>query len=436
MGMFGGLGRALSKPASGDGLSLLDRIAIFGTAASGDFGTAMKLRQMSAQRQKQADQQSFLGGLQGLMQPGYAEQEAPQVSLDPAQGTAAGYQYQPPARTRDPLSINSPELPGLALKAQQLGVPISALLDVLKAQQPDMAVGPDGTTYNKHSSNLPTRFRSPQAVNNTIVDMGAPENENRVIPSEPVKGAMPVYDNRGRVVDWSLPQGARGAIAGAAGAESAGRSAGSAPYEFVNVPGPDGQPTVMSRSRAAGGVFSGQTPGDAAYDADLAKASAGQYTGIQAAGQAASGKIATVRQIDNLLTGLSTGKFTPAMADIQSAASSLGIKIDPKWGRVQAADALSNALTLQASGGSLGSGFSNADRDFQKSISPSAMQTPEGRRRVVAFTVAKAQREQQVAKMARQWQQGAGRLDKPDRNGKTFFDYLDAYAEANPLVPK
>jgi hypothetical protein len=433
MGMFGKSTRSAAYEAAG-----LDRPNLGGQVLN-QIGMNLLGVDFEGQRVREAlakKRAEFMGGLESQLGPQYSESPQVDVQVPDAGQTRQVPSFQMPQRTSNGLDINSPELGKIALQAQRLGVPITQLLDVLKAQKLDLKQATDGSFYNPANPALQgTRTANRSNVNNTIVDLNDPDNTNRVVPSEPVKGAMPVYDNMGRVVDWQLPEGARGAIQGASAADTLGRTSGT----VFQRPNGDGStsPTLgrdMGFGGGQGGAGRTQTPDDAAYAADLAKASATQYAGLQTAGQAASGKIATVRQIDSLLNGLSTGRYTPAMAEIQSAASSLGIKIDPKWGRVQAADALSNALTLQASGGSLGSGFSNADRDFQKSISPSAMQTPEGRRRIVAFTVAKAQREQQIAQWARQWQQGAGRLDKPDRNGKTFQDYLDAYAEAHPLM--
>lgn len=339
---------------------------------------------------------------------------------------------QGPSRQRSPAEMAA----ALAeLQGNTRGFNAGAWKGLADLARPDIALAPDGTPYNKNDpAALAQRFRTPQAVNNTIVDMGNPENENRVIPSAPVPGAMPVYDNRGRVVDWQLPSGAAGAIAGAAQAESGGRARGSAPYEFINVPQPGGGSAVIAKSQAAGGVFQGQRPDDAAYAGETAKFAAEQFKGIQQAGQRAGSMIGTYNRIGQLLDGYATGRFTPTGKELASAASSLGIKVDPKWGNIEAADALSKKLALDAMGGSLGAGFSNADRQFVESMNPSIMNTPQGRKQMIDFGIARAQREQQIAGMARQWQQRAGRLDAPDRSGKTFFDYLEAWGEQNPLM--
>lgn len=95
-----------------------------------------------------------------------------------------------------------------------------AIARLAMASRPDMVVGPDGRARNSHDPNAyQGRISNPTAVNNTIVDMTDPGNVNRVIPSPPVPGAVPVYDNLGHVVDWTLPSGAQQAITAAKAVE-------------------------------------------------------------------------------------------------------------------------------------------------------------------------------------------------------------------------
>jgi hypothetical protein len=103
---------------------------------------------LGRRKQLQDQQRQFLGEFAKALQPQYQDGPAPVVSLDPNEDTAANYQYQPPVRTSDGLNINSPDLPSLALRAQALGVPISQVLDVMKAQQPDVNYD-RGFGYNK-----------------------------------------------------------------------------------------------------------------------------------------------------------------------------------------------------------------------------------------------------------------------------------------------
>ena len=67
-------------------------------------------------------------------------------------------------------------------------------------------------------------------------------------------------------------------------------------------------------------------------------------------------------------------------------------------------------------------------------MSPSVSNTPQGRAKIIEFGVARAHRDQEIASLARKWTQKAGRIDKPDRNGRTFFDHLNDYADSHPLM--
>jgi hypothetical protein len=215
--------------------------------------------------------------------------------------------------------------------------------------------------------------------------------------------------------------------------QSRGQAQGSAPYDFINVPTPNGAPRTISKEQAAGGVFTGQAPGDQTYGNDIAKAAATQFQGIQTSGQQAPAQIARFKQIDRLLGDYEGGKFAPQALGMASALNSLGLKMDPKMSNAQAADAVGKQLVLELNGGSLGTGFSNADREFLEKTVPGILQGSGSRRQLIQMGVATAQRKQDVAQKARAWQQRFGRIDAADATGKTFQDYLDGWSAAHPV---
>lgn len=437
MAMFGAAGRAASSvdPAQ---LSTRDKWVLFGSAlkdagagfAGRDSDALLQAQAMLGQRQQQAAKQAFQAKFAGLIggQAAQAAQQGPGMDGEPVGGASV------PASPG--LSINDPRMAQIAMEAGKAGVNIKDALEVLKAQQPNVQIGPDGTPYNQKDAGVLGRtFANRDNINGFLVNRNDARNEGRYFPKLP-DGVAP--DGQGGV--GNLP-GLLPAIGAQEQTTTTGRTMGT----VFNRPNGDGTTTPMLGQQMFGGGAGGaaggaggsgrtQAPDDAAYAADTAKAVAAQYNGIQTKGQQASGNISNFNRINQLLDGFSTGKFTPAGKEIVKAASSLGIKVDERWGNVEAADALSKKLALDAMGGSLGAGFSNADRSFVEGMNPTIANTPAGRKAISAFGIARAQREQQVAQMARQWQQRGGRLDKPDRNGKTFFDYLDAYANANPLM--
>ena len=156
-----------------------------------------------------------------------------------------------------------------------------------------------------------------------------------------------------------------------------------------------------------------------------------QYAEIQKAGIDAYGRINRLNRMEQLLSGLETGKFTPAMTEVKSALDSLGIKIDPNLGSAQAAQALSNELALQMRNPSGGAGMpgamSDADRNFLSATVPGLAKTPGGNRQLIETAKRLAQRDQQVAQMAREYRKQNGHLDEG------FYQQLQQFSEANPL---
>jgi len=158
------------------------------------------------------------------------------------------------------------------------------------------------------------------------------------------------------------------------------------------------------------------------------------YADIQSAGAAATNKINKVERLNTLLDGVQTGKLTPFGVDIASTAASLGFKIDPKLGNKQAADALSKEMALELRNPSGGAGMpgalSNSDREFLMSMTPGLTSDPAGRKLISESMIKLAKRDQEVAKLARDYRKRKGNLDEG------FYDELAQFSEANPLFTK
>ena len=87
---------------------------------------------------------------------------------------------------------------------------------------------------------------------------------------------------------------------------------------------------------------------------------------------------------------------------------------------------MSNQAVLAQMGGSLGQGFSNADRDFVVAQMPQLANTPEGNRQLLEILRGIERRKIEVADLAQQYRQANGNLDG-------FVQFLGEWAEANPL---
>lgn len=149
---------------------------------------------------------------------------------------------------------------------------------------------------------------------------------------------------------------------------------------------------------------------------------------INQAGYDAPAKMARLDRMEQLLAGVDGGAAAPAMADIASFANSIGVKIDPKLGNKQAAEALARemAATLRQPGtGPM------TDKDFDNFLKqvPSLSKTAEGRAEIIKTLRAAIERDQRAAQFAREYAKAnKGVIDD------NFFDSLAGFYAQNPVV--
>lgn len=151
--------------------------------------------------------------------------------------------------------------------------------------------------------------------------------------------------------------------------------------------------------------------------------------GIQTAAFQAPGKIANLNRMDQLLQGIDSGKFANAGMEAAKFAKSFGIDVDPRLGDKQAAEAL--AIEMALSMRDPGSG-PMTDKDFNNYLNtvPSLAKTAEGRKQITATIKAKAKRDIEIGKMAREYaRKNRGVLDD------NFLDQVADYMANNPVVP-
>jgi hypothetical protein len=156
-----------------------------------------------------------------------------------------------------------------------------------------------------------------------------------------------------------------------------------------------------------------------------------QYMEVQKAGMSAPYKIGRYRRMEQLMTGVDTGKLTPALTEIQALGESLGVKVGDSLGPKQALQALGNEVALQlrnpAGGAGMPGQLSDKDREFLMSMTPGLAKTPEGNRLIIKTAIKMSEREQEVAKLARAYRLKRGTIDEG------FYEELAAFSEANPL---
>lgn len=208
--------------------------------------------------------------------------------------------------------------------------------------------------------------------------------------------------------------------------------------------GPDGKLHYASHAAArAPGVVAWAPPGtqitndmrqETEEDKAIGKGMADQYLKIQQAGLDAPHQLAKYDRLANLLEGLKTNRLAPTFANIASIAEGFGIKLDPRLGAKQAAEALTNeiALTLRnpAGGAGMPGALSDADREYLRSMTPGLAKNPEANRLIIETATALAQRDREIAKLARDYRRKNKHLDEG------FYDAIEDYANAHPLFAK
>jgi len=138
--------------------------------------------------------------------------------------------------------------------------------------------------------------------------------------------------------------------------------------------------------------------------------------------------MAKLNRIEELLQGVEGGGAAATGLQIAATANSLGLKLDPKLGNKEAAEALARELA-----GSLrqpGQG-PMTDKDFENFLTqvPSLSKTAEGRRQIIATSRAKLARDIEIGKLAREYaKRNKGVIDDG------FMDVVSDYVAQNPVV--
>lgn len=155
------------------------------------------------------------------------------------------------------------------------------------------------------------------------------------------------------------------------------------------------------------------------------------YAKVQEAGMNAQGSMNRYGRLGQLLDGVETGKFAPTGLEAAKAAQAFGFKVDPKLANKEAAVALTSEMALQLRNPSGGAGMpgamSDADREFLQGMVPGIEKTPDGRKQIIETAKKMAQRDIEVARMAREYRKKNGNLNEG------FYDELSRYSAANPL---
>lgn len=172
--------------------------------------------------------------------------------------------------------------------------------------------------------------------------------------------------------------------------------------------------------------------GEKEYDKALNKEQADVFLGYQKGGRNAANAQNTLDLMENLTNDprFYSGTGGELVTRAKQAGASVGIVDKDAAGPNELFKSLGNKLVIDAAGGSLGSQISNADVSFIRNTVPNIANTPEGNRQIIGVQRKLYQRQQEVAKMARDYaQKNGGRLDYK------FDEMLADYSFKNPLFP-
>jgi hypothetical protein len=128
-----------------------------------------------------------------------------------------------------------------------------------------------------------------------------------------------------------------------------------------------------------------------------------------------------------LLDGVDGGKLAPAGLEIASALNSFGVKVDPRLGNKEAAQALSRELAgglRQPGSGPM------TDKDFDNFLQqiPDLSKSSQGRKQINTTMKAALNRDIKISQMAREYEKRNGRIDGG------FMDEVASFIAENPVV--
>lgn len=172
--------------------------------------------------------------------------------------------------------------------------------------------------------------------------------------------------------------------------------------------------------------------GEKGYDNTVGSGYGKVYLDGQAEARAAQKSLTSLSAMEKLMEdpALYSGSGSENVMRLKRMGAAMGLNpegIDS----MEAFSALSKQAALDSMGGSLGTGFSNADRDFVTGQVPGIENTPQGNKTIIGIQKQIQGRKIEVAKLAREYaKKNGGRIDEG------FDDYLAQWAEQNPLFPQ
>jgi hypothetical protein len=174
---------------------------------------------------------------------------------------------------------------------------------------------------------------------------------------------------------------------------------------------------VQSRIRAAGRPqVNVNTREETEFAKKMGANYAEQYDGILKGGMGAQNKLRDMQRFENIVSKVPTGKLEPIKAEVAKLANGLGVKVDTeKLGFQEALESMANqyALTLRSPSGGAGmpGALSDKDREFLVNMVPGLAKTGTGNKIIIEGFRRVAQREIEIAALAREYKSKTGKFD-------------------------
>jgi hypothetical protein len=171
------------------------------------------------------------------------------------------------------------------------------------------------------------------------------------------------------------------------------------------------------------------TKGETKYDQTIGEGYGKRFLDTQNEAQAAQRTLNGLTVMESAIS--SPGFYSGAGSEFITTLKRIGqgVGLDPAGiSSMETFNAMSKQAALDAMGGSLGAGFSNADRDFVIDQVPNLGNTPQGNRMLVDIQRKLNGRKIEIAGLARDYAaRNGGRIDPG------FDDFLSRWAASNPL---
>jgi hypothetical protein len=217
------------------------------------------------------------------------------------------------------------------------------------------------------------------------------------------------------------------------------RALGLSGVNTTNVVDPVTQkPKVVYENQAVGMEPAAASPlvtvnsGENAYDKVVNEGYGKSDIAVQQDATAAQGTLNTVAVMRDLMSrdNFYSGPVADQIQAAKAIGASLGFTLPDASSSMEAFNALSNQLIIDAAGGSLGNQISNGDVKFLQGAKPNMGMTPAGNNLLLDITEKIARRKMEVAQWAEEYKAThEGRLDG------NWIAFQKQKAEAAPLFP-